>query len=226
MAGTNDLTKVDIKTFQNLSEVLSIIRSESPDTAVSLSQVPVRNDIPNSGQKVADFNNKMKTFANHHNCGLLEMNKIDGSCLGKGKLHFNQKGNKMLASIFIDFCKDLWSECNIVSESEELANEISINQGEEICENSAKHNVSCFDKIKDLKTKNPNNPTCAYLNINSVTNKLENLATMLQQNIDILCLAETKIDNSYPTGQFILQGYKTPYRLDVSSNSGGILVYI
>ena len=107
MAGTNDLTKVDIKTFQNLSEVLSIIRSESPDTAVSLSQVPVRNDIPNSGQKVADFNNKMKTFANHHNCGLLEMNKIDGSCLGKGKLHFNQKGNKMLASIFIDFCKDL-----------------------------------------------------------------------------------------------------------------------
>ena len=49
---------------------------------------------------------------------------------------------------------------------------------------------------------------------------------MLGTNIDILCLAETKIDSSYPKSQFHLQGYKKPLRFDVSSNSGGILVYI
>ena len=47
---------------------------------------------------------------------------------------------------------------------------------------------------------------------------------MLGNNIDIVCLAETKIDASYPINQFHLQGYKTPYRFDVSSNSGGILM--
>ena len=49
---------------------------------------------------------------------------------------------------------------------------------------------------------------------------------MLEQNIDIFCIAETKLDASYPTSQFHLQGYKTLYRIDVSSNSDGILVYI
>ena len=82
MAGTNDLSQVDVKTFQNLNEVLSLIRTESPETNVSISQVPMRKDIINSGQKVADFNSRLKTFTEHHNCGLLNMSKIDGTCLG------------------------------------------------------------------------------------------------------------------------------------------------
>ena len=49
---------------------------------------------------------------------------------------------------------------------------------------------------------------------------------MLGDNIDILCLAETKLDSSFPIAQFLLKGYKTTYIFDVSSNSGGILVYI
>ena len=87
-------------------------------------------------------------------------------------------------------------------------------------------NKSCFDKINQLKLRYPNNPTCAYLNINSIAKKFDNLICMLEQNIDILCIAETKIDSSYLTIQFYVPGYKTPYRFDVSSNSGGILVYV
>ena len=78
--------------------------------------------------------------------------------------------------------------------------------------------TSCFDKIKQLKLRYPSNPTCAYLNINSIANKFDNLTCMLEQNIDVLCIAETKIDASYPVSQFHISGYKTPYRLDVSSN--------
>ena len=55
--------------------------------------------------------------------------------------------------------------------------------------------MSCFEKIRLLKLKHPNNPTCAYLNINSISNEFENLAGMLGDNIDILCLAETKLDS-------------------------------
>ena len=44
--------------------------------------------------------------------------------------------------------------------------------------------------------------------------------------MDVVSIAETKIDASFPSAQFVLEGYHSPYRLDVSSRSGGILVYV
>ena len=85
---------------------------------------------------------------------------------------------------------------------------------------------NCFDEIKDLKLKHPTNITCAYLNINSIRNKFDNLKDMIEQNIDILCIAETKLDASFPNSQFHLPGYTLPYRLDKSAKSGGLLVYV
>ena len=40
-----------------------------------------------------------------------------------------------------------------------------------------------------------------------------------------MIVAETKIDASFPTAPFSAEGYRKPYRLDVSEKSGGILVY-
>ena len=37
---------------------------------------------------------------------------------------------------------------------------------------------------------------------------------------------ETKIDASFPPAQFSLEGYQTPYRLDINNKSGDILVYV
>ena len=90
-------------------------------------------------------------------------------------------------------------------------------------------NLSWHKVIKDLKLKNPNNVTCAYLNINTITNKFDRLIGMTENNIDILCIAETKLDSSYPTSQFSIPGYSAPFRLDgpkVKGASGGLLVYI
>ena len=39
-------------------------------------------------------------------------------------------------------------------------------------------------------------------------------------------LSETKIDESFPTSQFIIKGFATPFRLDRNSKGGGILVYV
>ena len=46
------------------------------------------------------------------------------------------------------------------------------------------------------------------------------------ENFDILTIAETKIDELFPTAQFLLVGYHSPYRLDKSPKSGEILVYV
>ena len=39
-------------------------------------------------------------------------------------------------------------------------------------------------------------------------------------------ISETKIGSSFPSVQFHLEGYTTPYRLDINANGGGILLYI
>ena len=52
------------------------------------------------------------------------------------------------------------------------------------------------------------------------------LREVVVENVDILAIAETKIDESFPTAQFFLVGYHSPYRLDKSPKSDWILVYV
>ena len=48
---------------------------------------------------------------------------------------------------------------------------------------------------------------------------------MLHKNLDIQLIPETKINSSFPTARFQIEGYTT-YRLDRNINSGRILLYI
>ena len=49
---------------------------------------------------------------------------------------------------------------------------------------------------------------------------------MVAEEIYILMITETKIDESFPVFQFSIQGFCTPFRLDRNKNGGGILLYI
>ena len=65
----------------------------------------------------------------------------------------------------------------------------------------------------------------AYLNANSMRNKLENLCSLLADKVYILPIANTKLDGSFPTNQFLIKGFHQPFRLDISRNSTGLLIY-
>ena len=80
--------------------------------------------------------------------------------------------------------------------------------------------------LKNLRLKNVNRLICAQLNINSLRNKFESLINIINNNIDILMISETKLDISFPTGQFHIHGFSEPYRFDRNSSGGGILLYI
>ena len=80
--------------------------------------------------------------------------------------------------------------------------------------------------LKNLRLKNVNRLICAQLNINSLRNKFESLINIINNNIDILMISETKLDPSFPTGQFHIHGFSEPYRFDRNSSGGGILLYI
>ena len=65
-----------------------------------------------------------------------------------------------------------------------------------------------------------------YLNINSVRNKFFSIPHLIDNNIDIFTIAETKLDSSFPDSQFLMPGMRKPFRLDVTSGKGGLLVFV
>ena len=80
--------------------------------------------------------------------------------------------------------------------------------------------------LKNVRLKHVNRLICAQSNVNSIRNKFDSLINIINNNIDILMISETKLDPSFPTGQFHIHGFSEPYRFDRNSNGGGILLYI
>ena len=82
----------------------------------------------------------------------------------------------------------------------------------------------CISVLKALRSDNSNKLIFAHINIISMRNKIESLSTQVKGNIDVLMVSETKIDDSFPVGNFVIDGFSTPYQLDRDSNDGGIVV--
>ena len=64
------------------------------------------------------------------------------------------------------------------------------------------------------------------LNINSIRNKFDFLAQQVKGNIDILMISETKLDESFPVGQFLIDGYSVPFRFDRNGNTIETVIHI
>ena len=65
-----------------------------------------------------------------------------------------------------------------------------------------------------------------YLNINSIRNNFSSIPHLIDNNLDIFSVAETKLYSSLAESQFILPGMRQPFRSDVSSRKGGLLVFV
>ena len=58
---------------------------------------------------------------------------------------------------------------------------------------------------------------------NGLNNKFDLLSEQIQENVDMLMIFETKIDDNFPIGQFEIRVFNTLFRLDRDKNGGGIL---
>ena len=96
-------------------------------------------------------------------------------------------------------------------------------------ENGSKNNPDYIDPLnvlKDIKIKNINRLVIGQININSLRNKFEALKILITGNLDILVITETKLDESFPSEQFNIEGFSLPIRFDRNINGGGIMIYI
>ena len=94
-------------------------------------------------------------------------------------------------------------------------------------------NVSLLDDIEDpiialkcLKEKNFEQPVIAHLNINSLSSKFEPLTEMIKDSLDFLLVTESKLDDTFPMGQFQIEGFSRPIRLDRTRNGGGMIIFV
>ena len=87
-------------------------------------------------------------------------------------------------------------------------------------------NSDSKDRLKEIRAKNINRVIIAHLNINSIRNKFELLSEKVRNDIDVLVISETKIDESFPDSQFLIDSFSTPFRMDRNNKGGGILVYV
>ena len=64
------------------------------------------------------------------------------------------------------------------------------------------------------------------LNINSIRNKFNYHSEQIRGNVDISLVWETKIDDSFPQGQFVIDGFNVPYRLHRNCLGGGLMLFV
>lgn len=80
--------------------------------------------------------------------------------------------------------------------------------------------------MEKLKSKNLDILIIGHININSLRNKFEFLSNRIKEKLDVLMISETKLDNTFPISEFLIEGFSTPYRLDRNKNGGGIMLYV
>ena len=111
---------------------------------------------------------------------------------------------------------------NIIESENELKNSLFLpnDSEEEVNTNDFTHMLS------DVRAKNVDKLIIGCININFLENKFEPIKQLIKNNIDILLISETKLDDTFPSDQFVIEGYSKPIRLDRNSHGGGIMFFI
>ena len=78
----------------------------------------------------------------------------------------------------------------------------------------------------DLRKWNPCYQKSFFLNSNSIRNMFEALKFIINHNIDIFLILETKLDDLFATAQFLIKCFSASYRFDMNSKGGGLPLYI
>ena len=73
-----------------------------------------------------------------------------------------------------------------------------------------------LSEIKNLRLRNINKVSILNINNNSLPVK----------HIDVAVIRETKLDNSFPTSQFLVKSLAEPFRLDQNTNGVGVMICI
>ena len=153
-----------------------------------------------------EVNQILSQFCHERNIYLIHYSKkVKTNHLNEGKLYLNKNGSNFLSRTFVN-------EISRVFNWRVADNNSSINI--EGCNTSVLHYINKVsdwnNTLNSLRKDNLNKRVFTHLNINSIRNKFELLSEQIKGNIGVLMISETKTDDSFPAGQFLIEGFCTP----------------
>ena len=80
-----------------------------------------------------------------------------------------------------------------------------------------------LDSLRKLTLRNVNKVIIGNININFLPAQFGQVKEVILKNVDILVITETKLDDTFPLGQFYVEGFTMPYRPDRSCIGGGVI---
>ena len=99
-----------------------------------------------------------------------------------------------------------------------------MNDANRVFENS-KECSNAFQSVQKHRLQNPKNIVIGHINVNSLKSKFDVVEELVQNKVDIWFLSETKIDETFPNQQCMINGYKL-FRRGRNCHGGGVLCYI
>ena len=83
-----------------------------------------------------------------------------------------------------------------------------------------------YHALRGIRVSNVDRLLIGQLNINSLGNKFEALKLIVKGNLDIFIVTESKLDDTFPVNQFIIDGFSPPFRADRNKNGGAVIIYV
>ena len=101
----------------------------------------------------------------------------------------------------------------------------TFNEGED-CKTNENRVETPIEDFHQMCKRHISKISFAHLNINSLRNKFVMLKPIFQSYIDVFLVSETKLDSSFTSAQFAIDGYHYPFRKDRNCNGGGLMLFI
>ena len=140
----------------------------------------------NFEDKINETNRKLENLCKGKGMIFINDSNIDSTCLSRSKLHLNKRETSLLIKNFSKAVNSVWLTKE--NDSGEVLN----------LTNSSSASFPRVSYLRNLRSKNAGNIIFSYLNLNSIRKKFENLCELVAGNVDIICIAETKLNPSFP----------------------------
>ena len=172
---------------------------------------------------IGKVNELIKDTCKVERCFYVSNDNITHANLFKDGLNLLDNGKKILADNFVfNVNKNFFNASHI---SSHCAPDGSVDTS--FKNDGAEDQSPDFEKLKEAGLNYPKNPLIAYLNINSLRNKIIDLGDIMSYlSPDYLVLSETKLDDSFPSAQFSIPDYEIRARRDRHKNGGGLIEFV
>ena len=175
-------------------------------------------------QKVNEFLSEKRT---RKNVKYIHDENIGLCMLNRSKFHLNRFGTVQLVKNYREILKTSHHKERPSNESVPILKPVGPSSPNKTVKNSKISDNQLntmqenpIDSIRKLKLSNRHKIMLGHLNINSLRNKFESIADVIQGTFDIFLLSE-----SFPDKQFSLNNYRI-FRKDRNRYGGGIMFYM